>query len=544
MASTPESPFSTPLLRARQLAQSGDHAEAVIAWREAREASPGILETHLGLAEALRLTGDIAAARATVEDAVRLFPTEPRPSISRAYLDLHQARWTDAFERFHELSKAFPQEASVFVGLSEALEGLGRFEEAYDLARLSERAFDEPWTKIRAGLLAVKRGNTAEGLARISAALDVFGDQPEVRIAAGEALVRVGLREDGERVLLDATRRFPHSVAAHVAYARDATTRGDWDEALRRWDLVVQIDPNNATALAATDEARQKIAYFQLPVVVVYGGCQAEHIAKILNRTPGVNESFRFLAVLNHAPLGEKIADFPADVERATLYWEQYDERAEVPIRERLRAALPASCKRVTFAPTIFMGFWPFAWADSRNVPESGFPFGRYPWGDRIGVQIAKRNLPTDQILDEYLRISTVEMPNVWNLLSRDLDLQERRDAASDVKIGDFVKQNLLSKYQFWTWGHPSALVLGEITHRLIQQSADELESGARFSFSVENSEQDLAGTGNEQLPLHPKVISDLGLQFRDAQSTYNWMGQSWTFEEYIVRYITFDTNW
>jgi hypothetical protein len=280
-------------------------------------------------------------------------------------------------------------------------------------------------------------------------------------------------------------------------------------------------------------------------IVVVYGNCQATFIVFLLNQSPSFLERFELVMVNIHTPPGAQVPELPEGVENAALYWEQYDERAAIPIREETRKQIPEGCPTLVYPPLAGMAFWPFAWADSRSAPEPQYPWGRYPWGDRIGLEIARLNLPESEIFDRYMELSMQKMPDIVELARRDHFLAAKRDAACDVQIQDFLLPNYLTDYLFWTWGHTSSVLMFELIRRLFEKSehvlgpiTPEIESELQAAVTR------YPAIGAEQLPIHPEVIRRLGLTFCTPDTRYRWFDQEWTFEEYITRYITLDTSW
>jgi Polysaccharide biosynthesis enzyme WcbI len=279
--------------------------------------------------------------------------------------------------------------------------------------------------------------------------------------------------------------------------------------------------------------------------VLVLGNCQAPAISLFLNKSPTVAERFRFVDVLNHAAPGHETLGVPPEAADADLLWMQYDERKTVPIREEVRKTIPERCRIVVFPPLLMMGFWPFAWADPRNAPEPGFPWGRYPWGDRIGLEISKLGLPAEKVFDAYMERSMEKMPDVCELVNRDRTMAERRDAQSDVPMNDYLSKHLLTSHLFWTWGHTSNAPLLELARRLFSASESVLGPlTPEIVREMRTAAVDFHGIGDEELPIHPEVRRRLGLRFCDAGTRYRWFGNRWNFREYITRYITFDRSW
>lgn len=280
------------------------------------------------------------------------------------------------------------------------------------------------------------------------------------------------------------------------------------------------------------------------PSFIVYGNCQAEFLGLLLSNATDIASRFDVAVASNNLDDDSAIAPVAPLLDRAVLYWEQYDQRPAVEIRDRLRNALPAKCAVVRYPAVGMDAFWPFMQRDPRNVPEPGYPFGRYPLGDRVAMEVAGLDLPPDQAYARYMQISRERMPDVQQLLSRDRAILSRRDAGCDVSMSDFVFENLRSAYQFWTRGHLAICVMAELLRRLLLRSRDVLGDPAAASAQLESVYERFPGQGEFQHPIHPLVIEQLGLRFVDERTQYRWFSNSWTFEEHVKRYIAFDRSW
>jgi hypothetical protein len=281
-------------------------------------------------------------------------------------------------------------------------------------------------------------------------------------------------------------------------------------------------------------------------IVAVYGNCQAFFLAHMCNQLPSLARTTQFVGISNNTAPGQSIEPTPPEVGRAALVWEQFDEREDLPIRASVREGKPADSPTIEFPPLGVMGLWPFALPDPRNLPEPPkYPWGRYPWGDRLGREISKRGLPRADVFDAYMELSMQKMPDVKEAIHRDKFLLERRDSFCGVKMADYVYGRFTTDHMFWTWGHISSTLLAELLRRLIAATpdafgpvTDELEAEiAKFVL-------DTPGIGEEQLPIHPEVARVLELEFCPPDRRYRWFTQDWTFREYMTHYIMLDKNW
>jgi tetratricopeptide (TPR) repeat protein len=474
-------------------------------------------------------------------------PEDMEPAIARGLGALKRAEWESALEQFRGLQERFPQESRIFIFASEALLGAGRVDEAYEnLVPVESRfAHGSPWVGVLLGKLELIRGDVERGIATFREALERFPAIEAIYEVVADTLAAHGRGDEAEDVLAGAARTFPDSVVVHVALARNATIHGWRDTALQRWKTARARFPAAPEVYRGVGESFSRAGRLERAVVAVYGSCQANYLAKLANHTPALAQRFQFVPVLNHAAPGEKVPPVPRDVEDAALVWEQYDERSNLLAREELRARVPTGTRVVTFPPTIVFGLWPFAFPDPRNQPEPGFAFGRYPWGDRIGLEIAKMNLPASDVYDRYMELSRQKMPDVATLIARDRAVAEKRDQCCDVKMADYVFENLRARHLFWTWGHVSNALALELLRRLWRQSEDVVgELTAEAEFELERVGELIPGNGAEQLPIHPDVVRALDLSFGGPDAQYDWFGQRWTFQEYITRYIMLDKAW
>lgn len=278
--------------------------------------------------------------------------------------------------------------------------------------------------------------------------------------------------------------------------------------------------------------------------VLLYGNCQIPFLAKFLGGIPGLNDAYRFVCQTNHGLPGEDVRlvldDVGSDV---ALLFEQIDERAHVPVREAMRARL--ACPKIVFPTYWLASMWPIDCTETRIRPEPRFPWGRYPLGDAIGLQVAELGLKGDAAFAAYMDRSARHMPNIDVRFERDLQRMRRYDRESDVPITDLVLANFRQRHWFWTWGHTAVEPLVELAQLLWRAARPVLggtDEEARRGIAAAAS--GVAGIGEIQLPIHPMVIEALGLEFCNDETRYRWYDQSWTFREYITRYIEYDTSW
>lgn len=279
--------------------------------------------------------------------------------------------------------------------------------------------------------------------------------------------------------------------------------------------------------------------------LVIYGNCQAEFIHMILRLCPSLSSRFNLILIGSALPLSESTEPLLQHSETAVLLWEQYNQRDQILLREEIRSRVPTNCFAVRFPAVGLNTLWPLRTKDPRNTPEAGFPWGRYPIGDHVAMNVARLGLRPNEALKQYHRISRERMPNLQKLLQLERAFFKQRDAACDIAMEDFVFSNLTTTRQFWTYGHLDSYVVRHLLSKLIEASKPVLgpvtsETRTELTDACANH----PGQGNVQLPIHPTVIERLDLSFVSESSTYRYFGNEWTFDDYITHYMRLSRDW
>ncbi|WP_417582449.1 WcbI family polysaccharide biosynthesis putative acetyltransferase [Nitrincola sp.] len=283
-------------------------------------------------------------------------------------------------------------------------------------------------------------------------------------------------------------------------------------------------------------------------LIIIYGNCQTVPLAMQLAAADTVApENRAYVCVLNHALPGKLIALPSAEqLSRCILYLEQYDSAVSaLPVRDMLRQKIPRNCPRLVFPTFMMFCFWPFECTDPRNAPEPNFPWGRYPHGDSLALELVSRGLKGEEAINTYMDISLQRMPDLQLSLQRDIARIARHDQASDVHIGDYVIANFRRKHLFLTTGHVCNDALHELGRRLYQKVSPIL--GSILEEGLDRIEKAIAtytGMSSFQMPIHPYIARELGLEFYDEQLQFNWFGNAWSFQQFIGRYIAYDRDW
>jgi hypothetical protein len=206
------------------------------------------------------------------------------------------------------------------------------------------------------------------------------------------------------------------------------------------------------------------------PTLIVYGNCQAGVIANFARQQSALRLDYEvhYWQNFQHAAHLSKSVSEDA-VRRCRVLWIQHQERSPFPAD----ALLPDNVERHTFPPLDTNALWPFRAHDAvlaRPEPPD-YPFGRFPYGDRILMEIADSggdffDAPAlyrereQALLLDPARIARIE----------DARLQ-RRDAACSVKMNGEIAEATKTVRTFWTPNHPTWNLLRILIEKLVLTS-------------------------------------------------------------------------
>ncbi|MDG3442653.1 WcbI family polysaccharide biosynthesis putative acetyltransferase [Nitrospirillum amazonense] len=275
------------------------------------------------------------------------------------------------------------------------------------------------------------------------------------------------------------------------------------------------------------------------PTLIVYGNCQAGVFFYALKAFPEVTEQWDLVTMRNFVHPVDGHDKLPADeVTRCGVLLEQGS-----PSKNNINAfpyqdQLPSTCRSIRFPPLDTNLLWPFNFVDPRNKPEPPeHPFGRYPYGDRIVVELMREGLSGDEIWQAYQARSVERMPNFERLVELEISRLNERDTNCDIPMRSFLEENFWSKRLYLTPNHPTWILLGTLFAKLV---AAILMDGRDYTERALNHFEAWQPWAAETLPIHPVVAERLNLKWFSPNEKTQYKGHHYTFDEYMKNYISF----
>jgi len=271
--------------------------------------------------------------------------------------------------------------------------------------------------------------------------------------------------------------------------------------------------------------------------LIVYGNCQAGAVHSILNAVPAITE--RFEVVEHHLwvegeALDKQLRDFDdADIllQQNVRNWRWH------PLYNKV----PEHIKVVRFPFCYFAALWPFdgfVFGQDEKMLAIARAYagpGQFPFGFQDGLLGRLRETIPDAA-ERFSRYKALDLPDIPDI-ARYAEFEAARVLADDKRLGFTIGQFMLDNYRrerlFHAIVHPSAKLMRHLGQELLN----------RIGFDISESEipQYPDYLSGYQVPLHPKVITALQLDWVDINSKYTQLnGDCVDFESYFTDYISY----
>ena len=266
--------------------------------------------------------------------------------------------------------------------------------------------------------------------------------------------------------------------------------------------------------------------------ILVYGNCQAHWLAEKLRAVAQLTHSFdiTYLPSFGTVPT-DHVSNEPGFFKRCRRVLLQTAAGAKLP---EFTAALNKDCRQCRF-PTLWLKLlWPLHASDPRSVPESGHPYGRYPYGDRLAMKLLNEGVAPDDLPRRYLDTELASLVNLDRFAEISFRELHYNDRNSDIALTPYIEKNFRTIKLFGTVNHPSFAILREILARAL----DFLEVEIQADSSLMEGVSDILGS--EEIPVHPQVVRHFSLQWVSPNQRWRYRSAMLGLEDYLLAYARF----
>jgi hypothetical protein len=274
------------------------------------------------------------------------------------------------------------------------------------------------------------------------------------------------------------------------------------------------------------------------PTLLLYGNCQADALSVIFRSDALVTATFTVAHVPSFDDRSPGRVDVaPGVIASTAVLFEQND-----PNPFPHRNLLPSSCVTVIFPSIDLNLLWPMQCANEYNEPPSPeYPWGRFPYGDRVIIDCVKRGLSVRETLEYYEASFTEHLMNLDRFERHERSRLLARDEKCDVTMGSFIMDRFRSENLFWAVNHPTMRPLRELCTRLVAKVTP-------FSSAFADVELDKTiallppqgPLGDFRIPIHPHIARHLGLEWfpNPSSKEYGPRAARLTYHEYLAQMV------
>lgn len=271
-----------------------------------------------------------------------------------------------------------------------------------------------------------------------------------------------------------------------------------------------------------------------MDTIVVFGNCHAEMIAMLLKSLPEITSKFDIIRHgIELAKMDLAQSDTASLVEQAKgacIYMTQSISDWKVyPFREYIS---PKS-QIINFPFVYLTPLWPFEYQfglDDVAMAHRSENKDLFLFHD-AGLALLRESIKDHECrYHAYRNLDSIK-PN----LKRTFELESHRLKQADRDLETTVGQKMLDSFRdrrlFHTITHPA----NQVFVWLIEDLLKKIGLG-----SVKIDEGAVELMGGYQVPLHPWVIQELGIEWADENTIYRCLDQYHTFESYVRKYIDY----
>lgn len=269
------------------------------------------------------------------------------------------------------------------------------------------------------------------------------------------------------------------------------------------------------------------------PVILIYGNCQGGALLNLLARNPDISENYSVHFIANFPAPGSTEQSHPNEEMFKNCEFFLHQVATFIPEFPHDQL-LPAGCKRIKFPVFWLKLLWPLHFTDPRNQPEGLFPFGRYPYGDKLICDYIKKGLPADEIYQKYQEMDLDKYINLDRFYEMGIDELHQIDEVADIQVADRIEKLFTEQKLFATINHPSDLALYMVIDPLIEMILGHPSAKNKKRPGDEDEHCDI------EIPIHPAIIDHYHLKWITKDHVYRYYGSSLTYDDYLRRYIAY----
>lgn len=256
------------------------------------------------------------------------------------------------------------------------------------------------------------------------------------------------------------------------------------------------------------------------PTFVIYGNCQAGVLSETTKFIPEIHDNFEvvYYRSFDHPTEGKPAFDVGV-MSRCRYFWCQVDNAAGSPYDGETSTDM----KKVIY-PSVDLGMlWPFQTHDPIFTTEPDYPFGMFPYGDRLLIKLAEASVPLDQVIEHFDQLWTEQRFNFDRYLDIEMNRLIKREQGAHVHMAAWVLSHFRTDRLLWTYNHPTKATFRVLLNRVMAATFREANDPDHSLYNVGDRifESWDPFSVSHQPPIHAQVAAALGLTWWSPNDSY-----------------------
>jgi tetratricopeptide (TPR) repeat protein len=268
--------------------------------------------------------------------------------------------------------------------------------------------------------------------------------------------------------------------------------------------------------------------------LLFFGTCQAESLCNIYNSFLREDNGPPAHYLSSNRPLTSEHTTLLADADLIINQVFSFEQMSVLP-RDGLRARI------IDFPHMAGIYLWPYA--TEEHINRRYFPTAKsHPYDAEIGDaflnRVIQEGLAPSEAAERYLSLDILKVARIPRRTEMIADQQRAREAATEVRVADFIEQNRHKPDLFLTRGHPNLELLLHTADQVFEIAGVPRSLIESLKFTMIRVPDHSA-----QAPIHPRIAEYFGLSFVGRDPRYEQFHGHYTFTEYCQRYVQYEWN-
>lgn len=268
-------------------------------------------------------------------------------------------------------------------------------------------------------------------------------------------------------------------------------------------------------------------------ICLISANCQGAYIKSLLSRHKEFSRDFQIMYFVNYKK--EKVDReilSKADILIYQPLKEKWGELSEKYLLEHVKK----DAFKIRIAYLTFPVYWPLFTHDPRNVNNSEYPFGQFPYGDKFILELLRKGVEKEKIFEIIKTKEILKNIDLKKVISDYIDFQRELESRRDQKLFDFIITNYRKYKLFETYNHPSEF--------LAVYQVDDILRILGYRNLKDEEKPNLDFLLIYQQPIPPYIAESLNLEFEANWDTeYKIWGKPMKAIDYYKAYIYWDTT-